>query len=173
MPIYCRLFDSVLNSWIIPKSWSEGVVFPIFKNKGDTKDPRSYMPISLVSCLGKTFTAVLNDRLCELLDEVGLISESQIGFRKGYSTLDNKFSLHALISLGTKLYCTFVDFSKVLLHFSGVILVLDKETICTLSFLQFIYCPPEQSWKCSLALTIVRSWCLVCCLWTFQNIPAV
>ena len=164
MPIYCRLFDSVLNSWIIPKSWSEGVVFPIFKNKGDTKDPRSYMPISLVSCLGKTFTAVLNDRLCELLDEVGLISESQIGFRKGYSTLDNKFSLHALISLGTKLYCTFVDFSKVLLHFSGVILVLDKETICTLSFLQFIYCPPEQSWKCSLALIIVRSWCLVCCL---------
>jgi hypothetical protein len=25
-------------------------------------------------------------------------------------------------------------------------------------------CPPEQSWKCSLALIIVRSWCLVCCL---------
>ena len=22
-------------------------------------------------------------------------------------------------------------------------------------------CPPEQSWKCSLALIIVRSWCLV------------
>jgi hypothetical protein len=27
-------------------------------------------------------------------------------------------------------------------------------------------CPPEQWWKCSLALIIVRSWCLVCRLWT-------
>jgi hypothetical protein len=40
----------------------------------------------------------------------------QTGFRKGYNTLDNTFSLHELISiymsLGKKLYCTFVDFSK-------------------------------------------------------------
>ena len=69
-----------------------------------------------MSCLSKTFTSVLNDRLYELSDEVGLISESQTGFSKGYSTLDNIFSLHALISismsLGKILYCTFVDFSK-------------------------------------------------------------
>jgi hypothetical protein len=64
-----------------------------------------------------------------------LISESQIGFRKGYSTLDNIFSLHSLISLGTKLYCTFVDFSKVLLHFSGVILVFDFR----FSYTQYYY----------------------------------
>jgi hypothetical protein len=116
LPIYCKLFNIVLNSGLIPESWSEGVIFPIYKNKGDTKDPSSYRLITLVSCLSKTFTYVLNDRLCELSDEVGLISESQTGFRKGYSTLDNIFSLHALISiymsLGKKLYCTFVDFSK-------------------------------------------------------------
>ena len=131
MPIYCKLFNIVLNSGLIPESWSEGVIFPIYKNKGDTKDPSSYRPITLVSCLSKTFTSVLNkgnnkitelrtilqrERLCELSDEVGLISESQTGFRKGYSTLDNIFSLHALISiymsLGKILYCTFVDFSK-------------------------------------------------------------
>lgn len=82
--------------------------FPIYKNKGDTKDPSSYRPITLVSCLSKTFTSVLNDRLCELSDEVGLISESQTGFRKGYSTLDNIFSLHALISI----YMSLGNFSK-------------------------------------------------------------
>ena len=85
-------------------------------NKCDTKDPSSHKPITLVSCLNKTYTSVLNDILCELSNEVGLISESQTGFRKGYSTLDNTFSLHELISiymsLGKKLYCTFVDFSK-------------------------------------------------------------
>ena len=116
LPIYCKLFNIVLNSGIIPESWSEGVIFLIYKNKGDTKDSSSYRHITLVSCPSKTFTSVLNDRLCEISDEVGLISESQTEFRKGYSTLDNIFSLHALIliymSLGKILYCTFVDLSK-------------------------------------------------------------
>ena len=99
MHSYCKIFNIVLNSGKFIESWSEGVIFPIYKNKGDTKDPSSYRPITLVSCLSKTFTYVLNDRLCELSDEVGLISESQTRFRKGYSTLDNIFSLHALISI--------------------------------------------------------------------------
>ena len=99
LPIYCKLFNIVLKSGLILESWSEGVFFPIYKNKGDTKDSSSYRHVTLVSCPSKTFTSVLNDRLCELSDEVGLISESQTGFRKGYSTLDNILSLHALISI--------------------------------------------------------------------------
>ena len=93
MPIYCKLFKSVLTSGLIPESWSEGVIFSIYKNKGDTKDHSSHRPIILVTCFSKPFTSVLYDRLRELSDEVGLISESQTGFRKGYSTLDNIFSL--------------------------------------------------------------------------------
>lgn len=75
-------------------------------------------PITLVSCLGKAITAVLNDRLGKLSDEIGLISEAQTGLRKGYGTTDNMFTLYALISiyqvLGKRLYCTFIDFSKAL-----------------------------------------------------------
>jgi hypothetical protein len=52
LPIYCKLFNIALNSGLIPESWSEGVIFPIYKNKGDTKDPSSYRPIiTLVSYL--------------------------------------------------------------------------------------------------------------------------
>ena len=32
----------------------------IYKNKGNVSEPSSYRPITLVSCLGKTFTAILN-----------------------------------------------------------------------------------------------------------------
>ena len=105
-----------MNSSVIPEAWTQGIIQPIHKKKGDIKDPTSYRPITLVSCLGKTFTAVLNTRLGRLADEVELISEAQTGFRKGYSTLDNMFTLYALISIyfsfGKKLYCTFVDFSR-------------------------------------------------------------
>jgi hypothetical protein len=116
MPIYCKLFNLILNTGKIPYSWSEGIILPIYKNKGNVSEPSSYRPITLVSCLGKTFTAILNNRLSQLSDEIELITEAQTGFRKGYGTTDNIFTLYALFSiyqsLGKKLYCTFVDFSK-------------------------------------------------------------
>jgi heme/copper-type cytochrome/quinol oxidase subunit 2 len=47
-------------------------------------------------------------------DTTKIISKNQSGFRKGFSTTDNIFIMHALVSiyfsLGKKLYCTFVDF---------------------------------------------------------------
>lgn len=70
MPIYCKLFNLILNTGKIPNSWSEGIILPIYKNKGSVSEPSSYRPITLVSCLGKTFTAILNNRLSQLSDEI-------------------------------------------------------------------------------------------------------
>jgi small basic protein len=55
--IYCNIFSGV-----IPESWSIGIILPIYKNKGDPKDPDNYRAITLVSCLGKLFTAIINNR---------------------------------------------------------------------------------------------------------------
>jgi len=56
----------------------------------------------------------LNKRLNKYADNI--ITKVQVGFRKEYSTLDNIFILHSLISIylpsGKKLYCTFIDFKK-------------------------------------------------------------
>jgi hypothetical protein len=93
MPIYCKLFNLILNTGKIPNSWSEGIILPIYKNKGSVSEPSSYRPITLVSCLGKTFTAILNNRLSQLSDEIELITEAQTGFRKGYDTIDDIFTL--------------------------------------------------------------------------------
>jgi hypothetical protein len=72
--------------------------------------------ITLISCVGKLFTSILNSRLNFLANDLNIISENQAGFRKEYSTVDNIFVLHALIDLyfsfGKNLYCTFVDFKK-------------------------------------------------------------
>jgi hypothetical protein len=47
--------------------------------------------ISILSCLGKLFTTILNKRLNAYSDEFLLINESQVGFRQGYSSSDKVF----------------------------------------------------------------------------------
>jgi hypothetical protein len=116
LPFYCKLFNIILDTGFIPSSWLEGTIIPLFKNKGDPKCPTSYRPITILSCLGKLFTAVLNQRLTTYLEENDILDENQAGFRKGYSCSDHIFTLNSLIEIlkkrKLKLYCIFVDFSQ-------------------------------------------------------------
>jgi len=70
--------------------------YTLFKNKGKSDEPKNYRPISILSCLGKLFTTILNKRLNAYSDEFLLINESQVGFRQGYSTND-KYIFFVLI----------------------------------------------------------------------------
>jgi site-specific DNA-cytosine methylase len=45
------------------------IIKPIYKNKGDQMDPKNYKPITILSCLGKLFTAVLSERLTKYSDD--------------------------------------------------------------------------------------------------------
>ena len=69
-----------------------------------------------MSCFGKLFTAVLNNRLNRYLEDMNILNEEQAGFRKSYSTTDHIFNLKCLIDLylfrGKKLYCAFIDYKK-------------------------------------------------------------
>lgn len=64
---------------------------PPYKNKGDTQDGDNYCGFTLLRCMGKLFTSVLNDILYEYLNTQFIIIETQTGFRHGYSTLDHIF----------------------------------------------------------------------------------
>ena len=114
--MYCKLFNIVLDTGIIPDSWLLGIIKPVFKNKGNPQDPDNFRAITLISCLGKLFTSIINERLNFFSNELELISKNQADFRKGHSTTDNIFVIHVLVSLylsfGKKLFCTFIDFRK-------------------------------------------------------------
>jgi hypothetical protein len=47
----------------MPDIWLVGNIKPIYKNKGNPLDPKNFRPITILSCLGKLFTAILNERL--------------------------------------------------------------------------------------------------------------
>ena len=78
--------------------------------------PDNYRGITLLSCVGKLFTSLLNHRLCIFLEDYGILGEEQAGFRSGYNTVDHVFVLNTLIELYShkrkKLFCAFIDYKK-------------------------------------------------------------
>ena len=110
------MFNIILKSGFVPYEWCVGLIVPIFKKKGSPKDANNYRGITLLSCLGKLFTACINSRLTKFLNGMSIIGEEQAGFREGYSTLDHIFVLNELINLylhsRKRLYCCFIDYKK-------------------------------------------------------------
>ena len=92
------------------------IIRPIYKNKGDSKEVNNYRLITILNCLGKVFTFVLNSHRTNFLDNNEIILENQAGFRKGYATTDHIFVLSSLIEIiksrKQKLFCAFIDFSQ-------------------------------------------------------------
>ena len=110
------LFNIILNTGLIPKVWSICLIQPIYKGKGSVNDPDNYRGISLISCLSKIFTAVINNRLTLYLNESNMLGEEQAGFRENYCTFDHIFVLNMLINIyqtkNKQIYAAFVDYRK-------------------------------------------------------------
>ena len=52
------LFNNINNSGSFPSQWTEGIIG--LHKKGAHDDPKNYRVITLISCLGKLFTSVIN-----------------------------------------------------------------------------------------------------------------
>ena len=110
------LFNFVLNSGIILLDWCIGLIIPIYKKKECENNPDNYRGITLLSCVGKLFTAALNCRITKFLELTGSLGDEQAGFREGFSTMDYVFVLHSIINIylskKKRLYCSFIDYKK-------------------------------------------------------------
>ena len=87
------------------------MIMPIHK-KGSLSDPDNYRGISLLSCLGKLFMALLNNRLLDYTLTNKILSPNQLGFLPGNRILDAHLIIHILIKKNSRIYSCFVDFSK-------------------------------------------------------------
>ena len=112
----CPLFNRVFESGVYPESWTKAVIFPLHK-KGNIRNTDNYRGISLLNIISKLYSVVINNRLSAFCETNDSIPEAQAGFRKGYSTIDNIFSLQSIVQKyltkkGGRFYSLFVDFSK-------------------------------------------------------------
>ena len=99
MRLYVAFFNLIFDTGVLPDSWLEGVIRPIYKNKGDSNSPENYRPITILSCIGKLFTSIVNPRSNDFIDAHNVLEENQAGFRAGYSTMDHIFVLYALTEI--------------------------------------------------------------------------
>ena len=82
---FTHIVNLSLSSGIMPDMAKIATVTPIHK-EGDTNDPSNYRPISILPILGKAIEFFVNSQLTQYLDDRGLISKHQYGFRKDHST---------------------------------------------------------------------------------------
>ena len=116
-PEVCKkLFNVILQNPMTINSWEKSMITPIHK-KGSKMSPENYRGISLLSCLGKFFTAILNQRLFTFVSKHKILSKGQLGFIPGNRTSDAHLILYNLIESYCKtekkhVFGCFVDFEK-------------------------------------------------------------
>ena len=72
----------------MPSLWKEAEIIPIAKKGKEKKDPNSYRPISLLSCVGKLLERMVNRRLIYFLEANNVLTPTQTGYRKFRNTED-------------------------------------------------------------------------------------
>ena len=111
-----HFFNLILDTGLIPDDWCRGIIMPLYKSKGSQDDPDNYRGITLLSCLGKLFTACLSHMISNYMCKDEKLGFEQTGFRPDFSTLDHVFTLQAIIAYYKnkkgRVYYAFVDYSK-------------------------------------------------------------
>ena len=82
------IYNNILQNSSPPEQWCKFKIVPILKPNKNQQLASSYRPISLASCVLKTFERIIKNRLTWWLSENNHWPKSQYGFRKYHSTND-------------------------------------------------------------------------------------
>ena len=114
-PVLQVIFTQSLNTGDIPTDWLVSNVTPVYK-KGDRNLPSNYRPISLTSICSKVMEHVIYHSIMNHLQDNQVLSNSQHGFRAGYSCTTQLISLIEDISFNMDAHkqvdLILLDFSK-------------------------------------------------------------
>ena len=114
--IFHTFFNAIISKCDPTNCWSISFINPIHK-KGSKIDPENYRGISLLSFLGKFFSAILNQRLVKYAIEHNIFTKEQLGLIPGNRTSDALIILHNIVKYycgksSRLIYACFVDFKK-------------------------------------------------------------
>jgi len=112
-----RLFQACFKHGVVPNIWRKALIKPIPKSSSkDPLIPLNYRGISLISCVSKLYSSIINSRIVKFCDEQSVLVEEQNGFRRARSCDDHIFSLTSIIENclndNKSTFCAFIDLEK-------------------------------------------------------------
>ena len=109
------IIQKSLQTGEVPIEWKQSRVAPIFKS-GPKSIPLNYRPVSITSTPCKVAERLLVNHIIGYLEENGLLSNRQFGFRKGRSTDDQLLLTYGKIArevdAGSVVDAVYLDYSK-------------------------------------------------------------
>ena len=104
-----------LDTGIIPSVLKTAIISPIYKG-GDRSQAKNYRSVALTSHLIKIFEKIIRNAIMKFMEDNGLMSNTQHGFRRGRSCLSNLLSHYEWLlqglAGGQNVDIVYLDFSK-------------------------------------------------------------
>ena len=109
------IFTKSLEEGILPSTWKEANVTPIFK-KGKMSDPSNYRPVSLTSIVCKVMESEIRDKIIDHMCHNELLSKCQHGFIPKRSCVTNLLATMdrwtEALDQGKSVDAVYLDFAK-------------------------------------------------------------
>ena len=110
------LFNRSFRLAECPQIWRNAIIVPLLKAGKSASELASFRPISLTSCVVKLLERMFAERLYDMAETKGMLSDLQAGFRKGRGCEDQILRLVQKIDDGFqkkhKSLLVLLDFSK-------------------------------------------------------------
>ena len=97
LSVLLTIFNYIWQTQHFSTIWKTALIIPIQKPGKIASDPKSYRPISLTSCICKTFERMVNPRLVWYIERNQILTAFRSGFRKHRSTTDHLVRLESFI----------------------------------------------------------------------------
>lgn len=100
LKLLSKIFSLCMNKSYFPKDWKMAKICAIPKKTQSSSDPKNYRPISLISCLGKIFEAIILTKLTFHERNHNIFIKQQFGFRSQHSTIQQILRITECASFG-------------------------------------------------------------------------
>ena len=111
-----KFYNLCFSSGLSPTDWDFSNIIPIKKKDKDPRDPLNNRCITIMCCISKIYSKILNTRLQKYLEENKILVEEQNGFRASRSCVDHIYTLCTILrnrkALGLDTFLAFIDYQK-------------------------------------------------------------
>ena len=87
-----KLYSVCFETGLCPTDWYKSDIKPIPKKDKDQRDPLNNRCITIMCCVAKIYSSILNKRIVTYLENNNILVDEQNGFRAARSCIDHIFS---------------------------------------------------------------------------------